>query len=306
MMPTPENILILFYNTMWGAPLSYPEAEIPDNCTLTTDVHSFRDAHAVVFHVPSVRIADLLRRRVQKRRGQIWVVWSMESAVHYARLGHPLFMNLFDLTMTYHLDADIVTPYFRHDFKELLRRPAPEKASGKTVNAFISSRYDKSGRMPYLKSLMGCMDVHSYGKVFRNKFVENDKGRETKMETISSYRFTLAFENAVERDYVTEKFYDPLLAGSVPVYLGAPNISDFSPGDHAFINVDEWGSPESLAEYLRLASRDDLEYQRFFALKTRPFNHRFLRLLEQQREHPFVRLYRAILKKRGAAPAEPV
>lgn len=38
----------------------------------------------------------------------------------------------------------------------------------------------------------------------------------------------MAFENVIAMDYVTEKFYDPLIAGSVLVYLGAPNIADFA------------------------------------------------------------------------------
>ena len=59
--------------------------------------------------------------------------------------------------------------------------------------------------------------------------LEADKGSATKLETIKAYKFTLALENAIAEDYVTEKVYDPLIASSVPVYLGAPNIDDFAP-----------------------------------------------------------------------------
>lgn len=57
------------------------------------------------------------------------------------------------------------------------------------------------------------------------------------MEVMKDYRFTIAFENAIADDYVTEKFYEPLLSGSVPVYLGAPNIDRFAPSRSSFIDT---------------------------------------------------------------------
>ena len=38
------------------------------------------------------------------------------------------------------------------------------------------------------------------------------------------YKFTLAMENYVCDDYVTEKLWRPLRLGSVPIVFGAPNI----------------------------------------------------------------------------------
>ncbi len=45
-----------------------------------------------------------------------------------------------------------------------------------------------------------------------------------KMGKLSEYKFFLAFENNnLVDDYVTEKMINALLAGTVPVYRGAPN-----------------------------------------------------------------------------------
>jgi len=38
------------------------------------------------------------------------------------------------------------------------------------------------------------------------------------------YKFCIAIENSLAMDYVTEKVYDALAAGCVPIYYGAPNI----------------------------------------------------------------------------------
>jgi hypothetical protein len=41
-----------------------------------------------------------------------------------------------------------------------------------------------------------------------------------KQKVIGKFLFNLAFENSLESGYVTEKPFDALMAGTVPVYLG--------------------------------------------------------------------------------------
>ncbi len=304
-----KSQIILFYNTMFNLPLYYNKADIPEEFELTQDRRLMQDAVAVVFHLPSLHSPffnnifryipsmypiSLRYKRLRKKRRQIWVAWFMECEVNYSHFREPSFMNSFDLTMTHHMDADIFTPYFDYTLKDLQKRTVPEKANEKNVCAFISSSFHKSGRLKYLKTLMNYLDVHSYGKVLRNKILEKDTGRQSKMDTISDYKFTIAFENAIARDYVTEKFYDPLIAGSVPIYLGAPNIDDFAPGDKCFINASDWDSPESLARYILSVSKDDALYRSYFNWRSEPFKPDFIRLLERQKEHPFVRLCKKI------------
>jgi hypothetical protein len=206
----------------------------------------------------------------------------------------PSFIDRFDITMTYKLDADVAVTYLEPNLPERLRRPPAGKEDGKLVNAFVSSAYNHSRRIEFLLQLMPHMDVHSYGKVFRNRQVADDKGQETKLKTIAAYKFTLAFENAIAKDYVTEKFYDPLIAGSVPVYLGAPNIEEFAPGDHCFINAADWKSPEAMARYLVELASDEERYASYFEWKAKPFRPEFFRLIELTKEHAFVRLCRKV------------
>lgn len=66
---------------------------------------------------------------------------------------------------------------------------------------------------------------------------------------------------------MTEKFYDPLIAGSVPVYLGAPNVRDFAPADHCYIDVTDFAGPGELAAFLRDLAGDPQRYQRYLAWK---------------------------------------
>ncbi|AYU75634.1 glycosyl transferase, putative [Leishmania donovani] len=55
-------------------------------------------------------------------------------------------------------------------------------------------------------------------------------GRDHELRCVfRKYRYVLAFENTVEDDYVTEKVYNALLSGALPLFIGAMNIADYVP-----------------------------------------------------------------------------
>lgn len=295
-----DRNVILFFNGMWGRPPDFPVDELPGDCEITTDRRYIRDADAVVFHIPSLGSLN----RVKKFPAQLWVAWSMECEAHYPMLLDRNFMSRFDLTMTYHRHADVVVPYYGPELRHLLTTPPKPKNRHKLAVFFASGRSDRSGRIAYVRELMRYIDVHSYGRQLRNRWLALDKGRATKLETIADYKFTLSFENAVAPDYVTEKFFDPLIVGSVPVYLGAPNVAEFAPGNRCYIDVSELEGPKALAEYLTALNENDAAYQEYLAWKQRPLRSGFLELLDGQRTHPFVHLCNRIrdLRDRNVEP----
>jgi len=85
-------------------------------------------------------------------------------------------------------------------------------------------------------------------------------GARPKREVISRFKFVLCFENCVFPGYVTEKVFDCFLAGSVPVYWGAPDITDYIPRE-TFIDYRELGSFGELDRFLRnLTEPEGLRY----------------------------------------------
>lgn len=66
---------------------------------------------------------------------------------------------------------------------------------------------------------------------FRPPHFPSYRGKiENKCQVMQKYRFSICFENA--RDipgYITEKIFDSMLSGCVPIYWGAPNIDQFVP-----------------------------------------------------------------------------
>jgi hypothetical protein len=212
----------------------------------------------------------------------------MESDVNYPQLSNLEFMKQFDLTMTYRLTSDIPALYCGPG-DALRRKWLPKTESASTVY-FASNENDRCGRMGYVQHLMRYLQVDSYGKSLTNRQLPADHGATTKLETIARYKFTLAFENSISQDYVTEQFFDPLIAGSVPVYRGAPNIEAFAPSAHCFINAADFNDPRELAEYLLHVAAHDAEYETYLAWKAKPFAARFLETIGPFFESAFVRL----------------
>ncbi len=82
----------------------------------------------------------------------------------------------------------------------------------------------------------------------------------SKSETLGQYKFALCFENSILKGWVTEKIFDCFFTGTVPVYLGAPEITDYIPAD-CFIDMRQFSSYEDLRKHLR--SLDQCEISRF-------------------------------------------
>ena len=72
---------------------------------------------------------------------------------------------------------------------------------------------------------------------------------DSKYEVMSHYDFALCFENMAMSGYVTEKIFDCFYAGTVPVYLGAPDIDALIPAD-AYIDCRKYSSWSALHEDL--------------------------------------------------------
>jgi hypothetical protein len=96
------------------------------------------------------------------------------------------------------------------------------------------------------------------GRIGRILFARDPEECEDKLATISNYRFTVCLENCEYPGYLTEKIFDAMLAGTVPVYLGAPDIVDYIPRG-CFIDVREYRDWDAL--WQRLAAMTRVEWQ---------------------------------------------
>jgi hypothetical protein len=68
-------------------------------------------------------------------------------------------------------------------------------------------------------------------------------------DTLARYTFSICFENMVLDGWVTEKIFNNLRAGTIPVYLGAPDIERWV-WPECFVDMRRFSGYEELREYL--------------------------------------------------------
>lgn len=79
---------------------------------------------------------------------------------------------------------------------------------------------------------------------------------EIKLITLRNYKFCLCFENAKFPGYVTEKMIEAIVAGVVPVYLGAPDIVNLIPPE-CYVDIRNFQTPQKLVDYLHSMTEAD-------------------------------------------------
>jgi len=84
-----------------------------------------------------------------------------------------------------------------------------------------------------------------------------------KRQTIGRYLFNFAFENSYEAGYVTEKPFDALIAGTVPLYLGdATHLRSLLPHPQAALFVEDFkGNYSALAAHLTYLAGNESAYE---------------------------------------------
>jgi hypothetical protein len=144
------------------------------------------------------------------------------------------------------------------DINALLKSPKTQwdvllKSKIKFAN-FIVSNPRSLERNRFFRMLNRRKKVDSGGRHFNNlgRLVDN------KIEFIKDYKFTLAFENSSSPGYTTEKIVEAMMAGSIPIYWGNPDVAkDFNP--KSFINVTDFPSFEAAINHiLEIDCNDEL------------------------------------------------
>jgi len=78
---------------------------------------------------------------------------------------------------------------------------------------------------------------------------------EDKIDILRKYKFAFCFENCIFKGYITEKIFDAMFAGSVPIYYGAPDINDYV-NPNCFIDFRKFKNYNELSDFLSNIKED--------------------------------------------------
>ena len=235
---TNNKIKILYWNTFFGDEnFSFGQGYISKNCPIHNNC--FFTYNECIGHEESYDLIifhgmdkELFSTKLPEKRkpNQKYVFVALESPANKYLPEPSLFDDYFNLTMTYHLDSDIVWSYA--DVQEIetneiivpsknpkwknytgnIRIPEVDKIilnKSKIGAWYVSNCRSKSGREKLFDDLKQYLSVSKFGQCSEeNGCKRGDDCFKTVVEP--EYFFYFAFENSLCKDYVTEKLFTSL------------------------------------------------------------------------------------------------
>ncbi|NGX55948.1 MAG: hypothetical protein K1060chlam5_00182 [Candidatus Anoxychlamydiales bacterium] len=99
-------------------------------------------------------------------------------------------------------------------------------------------------------------DLDFFGRGWNKKDFKTYKGAVKDKSILANYKFSLCYENTTNiKGYISEKIFDSLAYGCIPIYLGADNIQDYIP-KNCFIDKRDFKSYSELYTYLKTMPKE--------------------------------------------------
>jgi hypothetical protein len=133
-------------------------------------------------------------------------------------------------------------------------------AKSEDVSVICSNKSMVGGhrrRLRFVEELLALSPMPRFGRGFRDL--------PDKWDGLAPFRYSVAIENSRHDHYWTEKIADCFLAGTVPIYWGAPNIADYFPRE-AMIILDTL-EPVEAAQIIKAEATPEAYQRRLPALR---------------------------------------
>ena len=250
------------------------------NCSNRCTFHRPKD-NALTYDALLFHAMDFQYKPWYRRPDQVYVIYNQESP----RYTHRYFYikgDFYNWTATHDPKSDFWMSYFH--FRKKQKPGFPPKfipttltqmkyrhKSDEAMVAWVVSRCSSaSKREQYVNVLQRYIKVDIFGycgkQCYKDKNVKFSDCHKALAET-GLYKFYLSFENSACRTYITEKVYNPLNTGLVPIVYGGLLHQDYIDRlpPHSFIDVRNFKSPKNLADYLFYLDMNDTAYMEYHA-----------------------------------------
>ncbi|ODN00109.1 Alpha-(1,3)-fucosyltransferase C [Orchesella cincta] len=255
-------------------PLQYQD-ECGDEFIITSDRSQLRTADAIVF---SLMDLPWNRNKVNyqfphpRNPNVPWILAVTEASNYYPALREN-YNGIFNWTWSSRVDSE-----FHVSFKDLFQKlenpdirwshsssPMSEEfLRNKTkVAAWVASSCELviSKREQLVNELTKHgIQIDTYGKCGRNNCGD---GIDCFRKLGTPYKFYIAFENSLCHGYSTEKIYNGLYHGMVPIVYGFGNWSEKAP-EGSWIDAMDFKTVEELANHIKHLLNDPNAYMEYF------------------------------------------
>lgn len=269
---------VLYWTTMLGSDkfhFSRTGSELFSNCehsncfaTSDRSLLQVDQYDALIFYAPRHQVPDCDEEIPKKRSPhQRYIYANSETPLRfYGGKTQYILNNFYNWTMSYRLDSDIPR---RHGWvieqKTNYKLPGKDFVRNKTrpIAWFMSNCQSVNMREHLASQIQKYIDVDIYGDCGTLKCPKNKNCLDM---VEKKYMFYLSFENSYCKDYTTEKLYRVLQKNVIPIVYGGGNYNKEAP-PHSVINVENFKTIQSLAEYLKYLSTDPDSYLQYFQWK---------------------------------------
>ena len=266
-----ESKLVLIYTKFYETKnWTINFSECPFKCELTVNKTSLNRSDAVIVQAHYKMPPPLLRDPAL--HNQIWIFVELESPVNSGRHYGTRYDNFYNWTISYRRDSDFpllhgwFIPVLSNESQSIAIPTVDSIREKKLVAAMITNCNVSSRRESYISEFQKFAPLDFYGSC-------GNLSCSTKINCYEvlgkKYKFWLSFENSICKDYITEKFFEPLRYGMVPVVYGyGPSYDEVAPKG-SYINALDFPSPKHLANYLHHLHTHPQEYLRYFSWRKR-------------------------------------
>lgn len=183
-------------------------------------------------------------------------------------------LNLFNFSATFSRHSDVPFPLrYLHTVDHLISVEYYVATPAKNTYLrniapilYIQSECNCSTeRDAYVKELMKFQKIDSYGKCLNNRKLplSAQSNSEHLLKFIGFYKFVIVIEDSICEDYISEKFWQALLAGVVPIYFGSLSAKDWFPNNKSAILLQDFPTPQLLSDYINKLMKDDNLYDEY-------------------------------------------
>lgn len=186
--------------------------------------------------------------------------------------------------------------HLQKSYEELLQDFSSDKTKDNTLSVILSDKYNDEGqikRIDFVRFLQthysDKIQIDVYGKGDLSKWgIKNHLGElplHNKEGGLHEYKYHFNCENSFTRNYITEKFYDPIFMNTLVFYEGAKNIRTLYPdGGFIHLHLDDFKlAADAIVHYIEgdeySKQQDAIQKLKLLVLEIHSFAPRLYKLL---------------------------